>query len=223
MNTRMSSVRRSREDLPQLLPADRQRLGHAAAPARPSRRRRGRRLRATAGPRRSPSTRSAAARERGFDVGGRHRPAIAARRARPCRTGSSSRPPAWRRARASPRPASSARTSTIGAVRRRPLDLGRRADRREPPGVDQRDAMAALRLVQVVRGDEHGDARLRQRVDQPPELPARQRVDAAGRLVEEENRRLVEDRAAERQALAPAARQIARERLLRGRAGRPSR
>ena len=78
--------------------------------------------------------------------------------------------------------------------------------------MDQRDAMAALGLVEIVRRDEDGDALLRQRVDQPPELPPRQRIDAAGRLVEEEDRRLVQDGAAERQALAPAAREIARER-----------
>ena len=58
------------------------------------------------------------------------------------------------------------------------------------------------------------DARLRQRVDQPPELPPRQRVDAAGRLVEEQDRRLVQDRAAEREPLAPAAGEIARQRVL---------
>ncbi len=80
--------------------------------------------------------------------------------------------------------------------------------------MDQRHAMAALGLVQVVRRDQHGDARLRQRVDEPPELAARQRIDAAGRLVEKEDRRLVEDRAAERQPLPPAAGEIARERVL---------
>ena len=53
-----------------------------------------------------------------------------------------------------------------------------------------------------------------QRVDQPPELAARQRIDAAGRLVEKEDRRLVEDRAAEREPLPPAAGEIARERVL---------
>ena len=47
-------------------------------------------------------------------------------------------------------------------------------------------------------------------VDEPPELAARQRIDAAGRLVEKDDRRLVEDRAAERQPLAPAAGEIAR-------------
>src|SRR5581483_807877 len=41
------------------------------------------------------------------------------------------------------------------------------------------------------------------------EPAARQRVDAGGGLVEEDNRRLVEEGAAERQALAPAAGQIA--------------
>ena len=89
-----------------------------------------------------------------------------------------------------------------------------RADRGQAAGVDQRDAMAALGLVEVVGGDEDRDAGLREHVDQPPELPPRQRIDAAGRLVEEEDRRLVQDRAAERQPLAPAAGEIARQRRL---------
>ena len=44
--------------------------------------------------------------------------------------------------------------------------------------------------------------------------PARQRIDAAGRLVEKDDRRLVQDRAAQREALAPAAGEIARQRVL---------
>ena len=88
------------------------------------------------------------------------------------------------------------------------------AERGEPAGVDDRDAMAVLGFVQVVRRDEHGDAGRRQAVDQRPELPARQRIDAAGRLVEEHDRRLVEDGAAEREPLPPAAGEIGRPRLL---------
>ncbi len=80
--------------------------------------------------------------------------------------------------------------------------------------MDERDAVTALGLVEVVRRHQHRHAGLRQRVDQAPELPPRQRIDAAGRLVEEEDRRLVQDGAPERQTLAPAAGQIARERIL---------
>jgi hypothetical protein len=50
-------------------------------------------------------------------------------------------------------------------------------------------------------------------VDQLPEAAARQRVDARGRLVEEQDRRLVQHRAAERQALLPAERQLAGQRF----------
>src|SRR5439155_5718475 len=53
----------------------------------------------------------------------------------------------------------------------------------------------------------------RERIDQAPEMAARQRVHAAGRLVQKEDARLVQDRAAEREPLPPAAGEIARERL----------
>ena len=154
-------MRRSRRDLPQLLAADGERLPHAAAPPRAVRRRRGTRPRATARPARCDSTAT---------------PARAQARAR-------------RRRRRRRRPRSTACTAVpnrlvfstsgmpssdahrfdrlVGAhlddrpSREDPLQLGRRAERREPAGVDERDAMAALGLVQVVRRDEHGDARLR--------------------------------------------------------------
>ena len=95
--------------------------------------------------------------------------------------------------------------------------------RRELAGLDDRDAMAVLRLVQVVRRDQHRHALPRQVADQIPEPPARQRIDAAGRLVEKHDRRLVEDGAAEREPLAPAAGQIARQRVLAALSARPSR
>src|SRR6185503_17526776 len=80
--------------------------------------------------------------------------------------------------------------------------------------MDQRDPMAALGFVQVVRRDQDRDAGVRQRVDEPPELAARQRIDAPRRLVEKEDRRFVENRAAEREPLTPAAGQVTRERVL---------
>ena len=80
--------------------------------------------------------------------------------------------------------------------------------------MDDGDAMAVLRLVEIVRRDQHGDARRRELIDEIPEVAPRQRVDAAGRLVEKDDRRLVKNRAAEREALAPAAGQIARARAL---------
>ena len=94
------------------------------------------------------------------------------------------------------------------------LELVGGAERRETARVDDRDAVAVLGLVQVVRRDEHRRAGRRQAVDQRPEHAAGQRIDAAGRLVEEHDRRLVEDGAAEGEALAPPAGEIGRPRLL---------
>ena len=92
------------------------------------------------------------------------------------------------------------------------LDLRGRADGGECTRMDQRHAMAALGLVQVVGGDQDRDARLGEVVDEAPELPARQRIDPAGRFVEEEDRRLVENRTPEREPLPPAAGEIAGQR-----------
>ena len=153
------------------------------------------------GRRRAPRSRSAAC-----------RPATAQRpRARPCRTGWSSRPAGSASSAAIAATGSVDRTSRIGRSSKRGFSSRRRAERREPAGVDDRHAIAALGLVQVVRRHEHGRAAVRQVVDQPPELAARHRIDAAGRLVEKDDRRLVQQRAAERQPLPPAAGQVARE------------
>ena len=73
--------------------------------------------------------------------------------------------------------------------------------------------MAMLRLVEVMRRDQHGHALAREIADQVPEAAARQRIDAAGWFVEEHDLRLMQDRAAKRQPLPPAAGQLARERV----------
>ena len=52
-------------------------------------------------------------------------------------------------------------TSTIGRPAKTCFSSLDGAERRQPAGVDDRDAVAVLGLVQVVRRDEHGDARLR--------------------------------------------------------------
>ena len=67
------------------------------------------------------------------------------------------------------------------------------------------DAMAALGLVHVVGGDQHGEAFAGEVVDHVPELAARLGVDAGGRLVEQQQLRLVQDAGGEREALLPAA------------------
>ena len=83
---------------------------------------------------------------------------------------------------------------TIGRAARQQLAIG-----------NVRDLMAALRLVHVVGGDEHGGSLVGQAGDEVPELPPRQRVDAGGRLGEDEEGRPVEEGHGHGQALLPAA------------------
>src|SRR5262247_3204988 len=77
--------------------------------------------------------------------------------------------------------------------------------------------MAALRLVHVVRADEHGDALRREPVELIPEFAPRLRIHAGGRLVEEQQLGLVQEAGREREPLLPAAGERAGE-LLRPRA-----
>src|SRR4029453_19132098 len=58
----------------------------------------------------------------------------------------------------------------------------------------------------VMSGQQNRDTRVRQLIDEHPELTARQRIDATSRLVEKDDSRLVENRAAERESLPPAPR-----------------
>jgi hypothetical protein len=85
--------------------------------------------------------------------------------------------------------------------RRAPVELGAAEDERQP--------MAALGFVHVVRRDEHGRALGRDAMDVVPELATAHGIDAGGGLVEEEERRRVDRRAGERDALLPAARERA--------------
>ncbi len=73
---------------------------------------------------------------------------------------------------------------------------------------DERQAVALLGLVHVVRRDEHGHAAVgRQLVDQVPEQAPAARVDAAGGLVEEEQLGLVDQRRRKRSPLPQPGRQ----------------
>src|SRR5206468_1620401 len=87
------------------------------------------------------------------------------------------------------------------------------ADSRETACLNDRDAMAVLGFVQIMSGHKERYTRGRQLIDQVPEMTARERIHAAGRLVQENDRRLVEDGTAERQALTPSSRQLARARV----------
>ena len=69
--------------------------------------------------------------------------------------------------------------------------------------------MAALGLVHVVRGDQEGQALAGELVDLLPEIAARLRIDAGGRLVEQQQLRLVNHAGRQGQALFPAAGKLA--------------
>ena len=75
---------------------------------------------------------------------------------------------------------------------------------------DQADAVAVFRLVHEVSRDHDGHAFFDEAVDVRPEFAPRQRVDAGGGLVQEQHRRLVHDRAGQRQPLLEAQRQLVR-------------
>ena len=90
-----------------------------------------------------------------------------------------------------------------------PGEVRRRIGREHAPGIHQRDAIAALGLVHEMSGDENRHALIARQVDQQfPEPVPRQRIDARGRLVEDEHFRLVNDGDGQRQPLANAERQI---------------
>ena len=76
------------------------------------------------------------------------------------------------------------RAALIGA--RAAANLGGRALRQHPAGVHDRDAIAVFRFFHEVRGHHHGDALLGERGDAAPKLAPRQRIGAAGRLVEKQ-------------------------------------
>ena len=74
--------------------------------------------------------------------------------------------------------------------------------------VQQRDARAALGFVEVRRRHQDGDALGQKLRQQLPELAARHRIDAGGRLVEHDHLRLVDQRAGQRELLLHAAGQL---------------
>src|SRR5688572_14879984 len=68
------------------------------------------------------------------------------------------------------------------------LEFSGRADGRQLARLDDGKPMAMLGFIEMMRGDEDSRAAFRQIADQVPELAARQRIDAARRLVEKDNR-----------------------------------
>ena len=93
-------------------------------------------------------------------------------------------------------------------------DLFDRAVRQQFAVGDVGDLVAALGLVHVVGRDQHREALGGERVDLVPELAPRLRIDAGGRLVEQQQFRARQRAGAERQPLLPAAGQLAGELLL---------
>ena len=88
-------------------------------------------------------------------------------------------------------------------------------EREQAPAVDDREAVAELvGLLHVVRGEEDGLALAVQLAEDLPQREAALRVEAGGRLVEEEDRGPVHDRPRHHQALRHAARERG-DRLLR--------
>src|ERR1700678_3250640 len=75
-----------------------------------------------------------------------------------------------------------------------------------PPGHPSYPVSECLRLVQVVSGEHDRGAELAQPPDQVPELAASPRIEAGGRLVEEQQLGLPDDAERHVQPAAPAAR-----------------
>ena len=93
------------------------------------------------------------------------------------------------------------------------LELGRRSAGQHLARVHRRQPVEPLCLFHVSSGDHHAHA-LPARpdaVDQLPELPARQRIDAGRRLVENEKIRIMDEAAAKAELLPHAARQLFRQ------------
>src|SRR5688572_24604923 len=80
--------------------------------------------------------------------------------------------------------------------------LPRRPERDHPPEIDDRDSIAEpLGFFHIV-GRENDRASLQlERLDELPELPARLRIEARGRLIEEEELRIADECAGEREPL----------------------
>jgi hypothetical protein len=75
----------------------------------------------------------------------------------------------------------------------------------QPPVVHQAHTVAALRLIEVSRGDQNRDAVFHQLIQDGPEIAPRDRIDAVGRLIQEQDFRAVQQRAHQAELLLHAA------------------
>ena len=89
--------------------------------------------------------------------------------------------------------------------------------------VDVDDAVAAFGLVHVVRADEDGEFARAQTMNLVPEIAPRLGIDACCRFVEQQQLRRMQHAGGEREALLPAAGQIAGQLLLAASSGRAAR
>src|SRR5262249_48391752 len=80
----------------------------------------------------------------------------------------------------------------------------RRAVSDQLPVVDVGEMTAPLSLIHIMRGNEKRDALPRKLKQQIPKLTARDWIDSGSWLVQEQNRRLVHQRAAKCKALLPS-------------------
>ena len=108
------------------------------------------------------------------------------------------------------------RGAEIGGPNLEPLEpeaaaeLGRRADPVDAPLVHEGDPVAPLGLVEVRRREEDRHALAREPDNGIPELPARDRIDPGGGLVQQKDARLGDQRAGQRQLLLHARRSAGR-------------
>src|ERR1041385_533054 len=82
-----------------------------------------------------------------------------------------------------------------------------RIDREQLTALDQRDAIAAIRLVHVRGGDDDREPRCFEVAEQIPEFAARHCIDTCGGFVEKQKWGAVDERAAERELLFHPTRQ----------------
>ena len=85
------------------------------------------------------------------------------------------------------------------------LQFGWCAQSHNPAAKNKRKAIAIFGLLHIVRGYEYGDSLLSHLVNQFPKLATRDWINAGGWLIEKDNRRIVQHRAPQRQALLPSA------------------
>src|SRR5262249_43255145 len=86
-------------------------------------------------------------------------------------------------------------------------ELPRRTVVTQPPRVEKPDIGAALRLLEVRRRPEYGDAACDELAHHAPQLAPRQRIDAHARLIEQQQPGCTQQRARQPELLLHAARE----------------